>query len=103
MYAQIKIIDKGIISNFEWEDTDQLSMLDYIKESCYGVVENGGKALVLAELYQPLPRDREYGNNIPDDFRYADNAKFVDALTFLYDDNKGTLDLVTAHNTYKAL
>lgn len=68
-----------------------------------GVVENGGKALVLVEIYEPLPREREYGNNIPDDFRYVDNAKFIDALTFLYNDEKGIFELAISHNIHKAL
>lgn len=102
MFCLISIITGGVVYNCEWEETDSVSLEEYIKEECYGATNQGDKAIVNVEVME-VENSREYGNNLPDGERGYSQVKCIDNLCFIYDDIKTELTLMASHQTHKSL
>ena len=102
MFATIGIMSGGAVYNAKWHDTDELSMEDAIKDECYGIVENNEKAVVTVELFE-YKVEVNYNRNVPDSPARETDLKFVDSLTYIYDDKAQTLELIASHNVHKSL
>lgn len=103
MFANITIITGGIIYHREWEEADKKPLDKFIKDECYFITEDNDKAVVNVEIKE-IQGEREYGSNLPDDYRYASGkTRIIDNLVFLYDDQSESLKLMASHITHKSL
>lgn len=104
MIAKIKIIYQGKAFESQWNDWDGIAMEEFIKEECNGVVDFGKTAMVHVEVLELEPIDREYGSNIPDEFRFNQKVTAIDDLIYSYFDTSDTpLQLVTSRQVHNSL
>lgn len=93
MIASITIITKGGLYHSSWEESNGLTLRNHIFEECYGLVECNESAIVTAILFEQT-EVRETGSNIPDERQYYESNE-IECLTFLYNDQDESLDLIS--------
>ncbi len=102
MFATIRIISGGAMYHTKWYDINELSLEDTIIDECYGIVESGDRAVVIAEIWEYKP-EINYSYTVPDSPAKETDLKAIDTLTFVYDDKTASLELMAAHNVHKSL
>lgn len=102
MFATIKIMDRGKVWLFDWEDGERTGLNEVIKDLCSRIAEPEGRLIVVVEVMELRP-NRESHANIPDELRYDTDAKIIDTLTFVYEEKSDSLELFASHLVHKAI
>lgn len=102
MYANIKILTNGVAYTTDWDSADGIDLKEYIKDTCYGMVNIGQKAVVNVEVMELAEPERIYGSNLPDGETVDCSViKNIDNLVFIYTDTKESLELVGSNYMFK--
>lgn len=102
MFANIKILTNGIAYTTDWDSIDEVSLKDYIKETCYGLVNVNEKAVVNVEVMELIEPEKVYNNNLQDGEGWeCSQIKNIEDLVFIYDDKNGELELFGSINKNK--
>lgn len=102
MFARITIFTNGSAYHTEWDEMDELSIEDSIKDDCYSLVDNDQTAVVNVELLRS-DFDIDNGLNIPDGQRAGQFVSHIDDLVFIYDDKTEKLKMITSRLIHKSL